>query len=293
MSLRRAITLLPAIAGALALFGSGCGASATALDPVAQAAEATSKAGGAHMALAIQFTSAGLATPFTLSGGGFFNYRTQEGTLTLEASGLPASASAVLPPGRLRIEELFKSETVYMSSPLLDGHLPGGAHWLKLDVGRFAQAAGLDLRQLAGGKSNPAQFLQYLRAISGAPQALGSELVRGVQTTHYHATVDLSKVASALSASQSSQLRSALAKLIAQAGTSRVPVDVWVDGRGLVRRLALAMTLATGARQAQFGMTLELFDFGPTPAVAPPPASEVFDATQAALGSLGALGAGG
>jgi hypothetical protein len=292
MTLRRAIRLAPGIAGALALalYSGGCGASASALDPVAQAAQSTTHAGGAHLALSIQVTAAGLPQPLQMSGQGFYNYGSQEGMLTLDATGLPASASATLPAGPLRIEEIFKSSTIYMSSPLLAGKLPGGARWLKLDVGRFAQAVGIDIQQLAGGQSNPAQFLQYLRALTGTPQRIGSELVRGVATTHYRATVDLARVAGVLGADHSGQLRAALAKLTAQIGTSQLPVEVWVDGHGLVRRMALALSLATGAQRAQLGMTIELFDFGPTPPLTPPPDGEVFDATQAALGALGASG---
>jgi hypothetical protein len=116
---------------------------------------------------------------------------------------------------------------------------------------------------------------------------VGSELVRSVPTTHYHATVDLGKVANVLPSANGGQLRAALAKLAAQAGTSNIPVDVWVDGHNLVRRFALALSLSTGAQRSQVGMTMELFQFGPTPSLAPPADSEVFDATQAALGAAG------
>jgi hypothetical protein len=284
--------LLPGIASAiaLALYGSGCGASATAIDPVAQAAEVTSHAGGAHISLSIQVSAAGSPAPFTMSGQGFFNYATQEGMLTLDATGVPGNVSAILPAGPLRIEEIFKSSTIYMGSPLLAGRLPGGARWLKLDVGRFAQAIGLDAQQLAGGQSNPAQFLQYLRAVAGTPERVGSELVRGVATTHYRATVDLGRVAGVLPPAEADQVRAALAKLAAQVGTSNIPVDVWVDGHDLVRRFALALSLSNGAHRSQLGITMELFAFGRTPSLTPPADNEVFDATQSALGRVGAAG---
>src|ERR1700737_998234 len=142
MGLHRAMRVLPGVASAIALavFRSGCGGSATAIDPVAQAAEVTSHAGGAHIAVSIQVSAAALPTPFTMSGQGFFNYATQEGMLTLDATGVPASVSASLPAGPLRIEEIFKSSIIYIGSPLFAGRLPGGARWMKLDVGRFAQA---------------------------------------------------------------------------------------------------------------------------------------------------------
>ena len=149
----RAIGFLPAIAAAiaLALSGSGCGTSTAALDPVAQAAQATSHFGGAHIALSVQVAAPGLPQPFTMSGQGFFNYGSEEGTLSLDTTSLPAGTSAALPSGPLHIEEIFKSSTIYVGSPLFAGRLPGGARWLRIDLGRFAQAIGFNLQQLAGG----------------------------------------------------------------------------------------------------------------------------------------------
>jgi hypothetical protein len=283
-----------ACALALALASSGCGGSsavsATALDPVAQAAELTSHAGGAHMALSMQMTGAGLPQPFTVSGQGFFNYRSQEGMLAIDAAGLPAGATANLPPGGLHIEAIFKSSTIYVGSPLFAGKLPGGARWMKLDLGRFAQTIGLNIQQLAGGQANPAQFINFLKATSGPPQRIGNELVRGVQTTRYHATIDLSKLARVLSSADASKLRPAIDKLIAQAGTSKIPVDVWVDEQHLVRRITFSFAFSTAGQSPHMSMTVELFDFGPTPSVQPPQASEVFDATKLALTKLNSSG---
>jgi hypothetical protein len=287
----RAILLLPAIAGALALAlsSSGCGTSTATLDPVAQAAETTSRVGGAHIALALAMSVPGLGQPFTMTGQGFFNYKREEGTLSLDATSLPAGLSAALPSGPLHIEEIFKSSSIYVGSPLLAGKLPGGAHWLKIDLGHFAQSVGLNLQQLAGGQSNPAQLLQYLRATGGV-ELLGSEVVRGVPATHYRATIDLGKVADVLPSTDRGHLRAALAKLVAQTGTSKIPVGVWVDAQHLVRRLTLAFPVSTGAQKAQLNMTMELFEFGPTPTLAAPPSGEVFDATQTALAGTGSSG---
>src|SRR5205085_2979171 len=116
----------------------------------------------------------------------------------LDAAGAPASGTGVLPAGPLHIEEIFKSSAIYVGSPLFAGKLPGGARWLKLDVGRFAQALGFNLQQLAGGQTNPAQFLRYLKALDGTPERVGSDLVRGVPSTHYRAAIDLRKVAGVL-----------------------------------------------------------------------------------------------
>jgi hypothetical protein len=286
------LTLALAAVIALAVWSSGCGSSSTVLDPVAQAADRTALVGGAHMALEAQVSAAALPTPLTISGAGFFNYKTREGSLSLDMTGLPTTTETSLPSGSLHMEELFTSGAIYVGSPLFAGKLPGGAQWMKIDISKFGQALGLDLQQLAGGQSNPAQFLEYLKASGGTVTPVGHELVRGVATTHYKGAIDLNKVADVLPSANRDQLRAALAKLIAQTGSGSIPVDVWVDAHRLVRRITMALAIATGGQQAQTQMTIELFGFGPTPAVTPPPQAEVYDATQAALSGLSSAGSG-
>src|SRR6476659_860423 len=93
MRARRAFVLLAVLAAAScpALLASGCGSSSATLDPVANAAEVTSHAGGAHFALNMQVSGSALPATVTASGEGFFNYASREGKLTLDLGGLPAS----------------------------------------------------------------------------------------------------------------------------------------------------------------------------------------------------------
>jgi hypothetical protein len=287
MRLRAATALMPGflIAIVLAVSTSGCGGSTTAaLDPVAQAADVTSNAGGAHMSLTAQVSAAVLPATLTISGEGTFNYRTREGELTLDMSGLPAAALAGS-SGPLRMEELFKSSTLYIGSPLFAGKLPGGARWMKLDLSRLGGGLGLNLQQLAGGQSNPAQLLDYLKA-SGSVTVVGHDLVRGTATTHYHGSVDLGKVADVMPSGERAQLHSALQKLIAQTGLRSLPVDVWVDAHRLVRRMTMALSIPSGGQKLQLHLTIELFGFGPTTPVTAPPAGETYDATSTALAGL-------
>jgi hypothetical protein len=293
MKVQRAIGMLAALSAVIggSLAASGCGASGpAALDPVAQAAQVTSHSGGAHMSLAVQLSAGALPQPVTMSGQGFFNYASKEGELAIDVSGLPAGAAASVPSGALHMEELFKSSTVYVGSPLF-ASLTHGAHWMKLDLGRVAQAIGLNLQQLAGGESNPAQFLEYLKGVGGKPERVGSDSVRGVPTTRYRASIDLNKLAGVLNPGNATQLKAQLASLIAQLGASRLPVEVWIDAQHRVRRIGFDFSFSPLGQQVHMRMALELFDYGPTPAVALPPASEVFDATQTTLSGFSRLGA--
>jgi hypothetical protein len=278
-----------AIATSLGACGSSGGGSSTVAiaGPLASAAYATSQTGGAHMALSGRIEATGLPSPVTISGSGFFNYSSHEGTLSMTLAGLPASAVTGSSTG---IEEIFKGTDIYIGSSLFAGKLPAGARWMKLDLARVGAAAGIDPTQLLSGQSNPAQFLEYLKASGGSVQTVGRDTVRGVPTIHYHGTIDAKKAARVFAEhAGKSSLRESFEKEVAKVGLTTIPVDVWIDSHRLVRRMQLSFRIPAGGQTASINMTIELFGFGATPAVSTPPASETFDATSTALGSPGAL----
>ena len=65
------------------------------------------------------------------------------------------------------------------------------------------------------------------------------------------------------------------------AGLSTVPLEVWIDEDGLVRRLTQTWNqkLPDGAGRMETKLTMDLYDFGPRVEVDPPPSNKVFDAT--------------
>jgi hypothetical protein len=56
-----------------------------------------------------------------------------------------------------------------------------------------------------------------------------------------------------------------------------------------VRRISLALSIPVSGQTVSSQIVIELFDFGPTPTVTLPAQSDVYDATQAALGGLSGL----
>jgi len=267
-----------AAAIALALSSSGCGSASATLDPVAQAAEATSRAGGAQVSIAGSMTSATLGGALTLGGGGEVNFKSDEADLVVRMSGLAADAAAGLGGGMLHLSELLKGGSMYVSSPLFDGRLPGGARWLKVDTAQVGQAEGLDPSSLSIVGGDPGQYLADLKA-AGNVSVVGHDSIRGVATTHYAGTIDLLDAAETQPAADRAAARAALQKLIAESGVRNVPVEVWIDDARLVRRLSLDIS-GQGIRIA---IGVEYFGFGSTPAVTAPSGSDVFDVTPRVL----------
>ncbi len=133
---------------------------------------------------------------------------------------------------------IFQFPVIYVNMPLLASKLPAGKTWMKLDLAKLASKAGIDASQLGSlNQADPTQFLSYLRASSGAVTTVGSEQIGGEPTTHYRATLQLDRVLDRLPDSQRAAARSMLERL----GTGSIPVDVWVDQQGRLRRMQLSI----------------------------------------------------
>jgi hypothetical protein len=108
---------------------------------------------------------------------------------------------------------------------------------------------------------------------------VGSETVRGVATTHYHAVIDLNRYPSVVAPSLRAAAARAAALLERVTGQSTLAADVWVDRSGLVRRLALDLSVCSSVGTVDATLSMDIYDFGRQPTVTVPPASEVTDIT--------------
>lgn len=167
----------------------------------------------------------------------------------------------------------------------------GGKPWIEMDLDSFyEQQYGMSYSEMQGGAStDPTQQLEYLRGVSGSVEQVGKEEVRGVQTTHYRAVVDLEKAFAKTGAGNTSE---AYDQMVQQMGTGEVPVDVWIDEQDRVRRYRMDMEMNVPAGQpAQGGDTVgemkvrvttvqEYFDFGIPVEVSPPPAGKTMSMEQ-------------
>lgn len=74
--------------------------------------------------------------------------------------------------------------------------------------------------------------------MTGEIETVGTETFRGVETTHYRATIDPTDYEKLAPAGKQEELSSLADQLVSQSGIGAMPLDVWVDGSGLVRKLA-------------------------------------------------------
>jgi len=169
------------------------------------------------------------------------------------------------------IEEVFDNRIVYVKG----AGLPGD-RWLKLDVDALAANTKLPAELAAGVKqlrasldqADPRQAYEYLRSVDNV-KTVGDEELRGVATTHYRGSEDFTKQLDTMT-EESSRL---FARYFGYDVLASVPVDVWMDDRGRVRRIEATFQ----ADPAKMEMTFEQFDYGAPVAVSVPSGSDVVD----------------
>ena len=221
--------------------------------------------------------SARVATSVTLAGGadgeqtfggeGVFDFRKQSGEMTLSLSGLRL-------PGTGSTRLVFDRYVVYYE--LGEGILLPGKRWLGIDLQSLAVASALDLESLVQGtQADPSQLLLWLGALGSAVDEVGEETVRGVETTHYRAVVDLERLGAQAPAGHGAEWAAYVQALKARLGTNEVPVEIWVDGDGLLRRLRQEYRFGGGGGGISTTITMELYDFGVEVDVERPPPDEV------------------
>jgi hypothetical protein len=266
---RSATRALLLVAAALAV--AGCGGGSASFDPAASAAT-TVDAKSAKLAFATSIAGGGQTLHMT--GSGTADFENREASMTfdvgdlLRGSGLPASSNE-------RWTIVTQRLVVYMHAPTLAQQLPGAKEWLKLDVAELARSHNVDLgqfRQLT--QNDPTQMLAYLRATSGKIDEIGKEDVRGVETTHYRAKVDLDKVAEQAPPNLRRTFRASIQSLKRGLGSDQIPVDVWIDEDNLVRRLQEHLPVAGGGK---IDFSVDFYDFGTPVDISAPPASETLD----------------
>jgi hypothetical protein len=263
-----------------ALGATACGSSSD-VDPeaVANAATKTSTVTSYRIATTTKLKLG--KRDVTFKGDGVFDPKKRRGRLSLDMSQLNQISGAEGSPYNFGYAQfVLDGTTIYMRIPLLKQLNPTLKPWVKIDLVQAGKTQGLDFGSFLqfGQGGDPTQALQYLRA-TGKLEKKGTDDVRGVKTTHYKGSVDLKKVPNVAPANVRDELRKNIDRLIALTGERTIPVEVWVDDKGYVRREAYTNKLQIQDRKVDVESSLELYDFG-TPVLAPvPPASDVSDFT--------------
>ena len=216
----------------------------------------------------------------TVKGGGVTDFSGAASSLTIGTPGM----------GDLQMRQV--GETVYVKLPdEFAAQTSGSKPWVRVDLdalyGRQYGSAPVQ----GGASGDPTRQLEYLRGVSESVGKIGEERVRGVPTTHYEAVVDLNRE----DAGQDAGVEEANQELVKGLGTSRLPVEVWVDEENRVRRYALDVSVpmpenaasrdvSRGDDRLRTRMVIEYYDFGTPVDVQAPPLDQTIDGSKLLAG---------
>ena len=238
---------------------------------VAAAAGKTQDAGSAKMAMEMKMT--GGQQDMTITAEGAFEFTGQQrGFMKMDLGEMAAQS------GMGEMELILDGTTIYMKMPNA-AQMGVTTPWVKMDAKTMAGGQGLGQPGL--GSSDPSQTMEMLRGVSDDVEEIGTEDIRGTSATHYKATLDLNKAVADAPAKTRKEMRQQLKIL----GTKTLPVDVWVDAEGLLRRMEMTVDMSkadmggapAGAVPTSMFMRMDLYDFGTDVNVKIPKAKDVTD----------------
>lgn len=249
------------VAAGLVLLAAGCGGSQSPSEVVGAAAERTTDAGSSRVALRVRLLAEGGAVVFAASG--ISDYQTQRGRVSFD----------LRPLGGGRLDLIFDRFLYFV-------RLPDAARWIRVDMTNL------------GGARNPGQFdsfqqgdplqqLHVLRTAFGARE-VGMERVRGVETTRYSARASVRRALTlSTSGPGEGRRRAAMERTLGASIDAEVPLELWIDGEGRLRRMDMALATSAEGPAGRVALTvktrMELFEFGVAVDVARPPAAQTVD----------------
>lgn len=299
MTARRALVLLAASFLVLAA-GCGGGSGTTAgvggepisFEQLAASGTTSAAAKSGRFAFDMSLTFPGADEPFAFAGEGAFDRASNRASFAIDLSsfaqllgglftGLGGQSAPGAPdfgdPDGWKIEVVQDGDVGYVRFPALDEQLPEGKSWIRAEKGE--RAGGFQFDQFEQfTNTDPRDVLESLRGVASTVEVVGTETLRDVEVTHYRAVLDPKQIAAQALPGQEPSL---VDQVTSQSGVSEIPVDVWIDASGLVRKLEMAFT-ATDPGTSQSGdvsIAFEMWDYDEPVAIELPPASEVVDAS--------------
>jgi hypothetical protein len=271
---RKAAITLPVVAALIA----GCGSSgASRPNTVVRAAYVTAGVPGYRIAAQMNVNSP--LGSVAISMNGVYDRVNRRGQI---------SAAESFAGKKINMTEVFSGLTFFMPTSAIPqlSKVAGGKPWLKFDMSRMLGAMGLS--SLPTG-TDPSQYVDYLRAVHASPKRIGSARVRGVATTHYHATIDLSRYADLVPSAQRAAAERGISTLERALGSHSMPVDAWIDHGNLLRRLAFRVPECVDNVRLSTSMTMDLYDYGTQRPASLPAAADAYDITPLLSSTLSAI----
>jgi len=251
----------------------------TPLALVQASASTTTAAKTAQVSISIS-GGGGLFKNFSETGGFDFGSRRFRVEIDMAQFGEPALGKVD------GIADYSNALVEYVQLPAAAQQEAGGKSWIKIDLQALLQRSGIDANLgalLQGQSSDPTQGLGMVRGAENVVK-VGTEQIRGVDTTHYHLDVNLQK---AVQEQPTPEARDAMQQFVSFYTVPTRPLDVWLDGDGHLRQIEQTLDFsvvrfppALASKASKLGkptVIVQYYGFGNPVDTKLPPPDQVID----------------
>ncbi len=169
-------------------------------------------------------------------------------------------------PGGVRV--ILLDKIAYVKVEMLSKLMGGTKPWIKIDLAKAGQDAGVDVDQfLAQAQQMDLQSSAKMLTTSKDVTKVGTESVGGVDTTHYKGTFTVAEAVKLLSPEMQQKVQGQLTNV------KDMKFDTWIDAQNLPRKLEMN----GGAGDGTFKLTSLFSSFNEAAEVTAPPADQVGD----------------
>jgi hypothetical protein len=167
-------------------------------------------------------------------------------------------------PGGVRL--ILLGQTAYVKVDMLSKLVGGTKPWIKIDLAKAGQSAGVDVNQfLAQAQQVDLQSSVKMLTTSKDVTTVGTETIGGVDTTHYKGTFTVAEAVKQLTPELQQKLQGQLTNV------KDMKFDAWIDAQSLPRKVEMN----GGAADATFKLTSTFGSFNQAAEVTAPPADQV------------------
>jgi hypothetical protein len=245
------------------------------VNPIAEAAQRTAAMPGARLKLEVTYSSESSSKVVTGTGTGVYDGHTGRSDVQFTMS-LPGG-------GSLWVESLGDQRHIYTRSSTLESLLPPDKLWLGMQP-----LLGHEPSTGMGGGPGAEGMLEELKATGADVEEVDHQTVGGHPTTRYKTSIDPAREADVAEADGDRALAREYEAIAAQL-PEPIGVEVWIDGHGLARMVAVDQKLPITSDGKTLDMTtrMEFFAFGHKSKIPLPPKRRVFDYTPILRAELG------
>jgi hypothetical protein len=212
-----------------------------------------------------------MAIPF----GGAFDNASGDSSFYMDMSGVAAAGGEEIPPelaelfGEMEVRQI--GDTSYVKFGFFNMFLGAETSWIAMPADENDPTGGFSMTS----PGNPSEILGSFEEAGAEVEVIGTEVVNGVNATHYRAVFDMETLIAQATPEERAELEAQ-----GPLPTDVMPMDVWISDDGLVIRFIMeidgdSVETTPGESFGHMLMRYDMFDLNSNIVIEPPPPEEV------------------